>query len=217
MNKFLNKKNIIIFFSLIILISIGYYLKMLMIFDKERLTEIIINLGIWGPIVYILIYITVTIVGVSAAIFTILAGTLFGVKKALFIVVIGATIAASIAFFIARYFRENIFNSNKNKKSKLDKIIKKIENNAESRGFVTIVILRLSFLPYIPLSYASGLVKKLKARDFILATFLTNIFGSFVFIFLGASITQSIPIFLGAIILVLLFMQIPKLIKKFSN
>ena len=187
--------------------------------DIDKVKAFVESFGILAPIAYGLFYIAITLLGISAAAFTILAGVIFGTFKGLIIVVIAATIAATIAFFISRYFKDKFF-SNKNKKTDegfMKKMIEKIEDNCEKRGFATIAILRLSFLPYMPLSYASGLVKKLKATDFILATFLTNIFGSFVFIFLGASITESIPLFLGAIILLILFLQVPKIIKKFEK
>jgi len=211
------KKYLMILSSLLILGFLIFHFKNAPFFQIEHIKSFVESLGFWGPLVFALIYIIVTIVGISAAAFTILAGVIFGVFNGLLIVVISATISAMIAFYIARTLKDKLF-SNKGKKNSNSKIIKnlilKVENSFENNGFLAISILRLSFMPYIPLSYAAGFVNKLKARDFFLATFITNIFGSFVFIYLGNSITQSIPIFLGAIILLVLFMQIPKFIKK---
>lgn len=184
--------------------------------NVENIKNFVNSFGPYSMTVFVLIYILITLFGFSAAIFTILAGTLFGVGWGLFLVVVAATVAAGIAFYIARYFSHKLASGTIKNKT-MQNIISKIEKNCEKNGFMAIAILRLSFMPYIPLSYGAGVVKTLKFRDFILATFLTNIFGSFVFIFLGASITQSLPLFIGAIILLILFMQTPKLIKKWEK
>ncbi len=218
MKKHLNKKNILILVLILIVLSFGFYLKMSGFLNYESLTKFIESFGMWAPLIFAIIYIIITLTGLSAAFFTILAGLIFGVKIALFVVVIAATIAATLAFYIARYLKNKITDEKDKKQNKtIKKLVNKINIACEKNGFLAIAILRLSFLPYMPLSYAAGLVEKLKARDFILATLITNIFGSFVFIFLGASLTQSIPLFLGAIVLVILFMQVPKLIKRFQK
>lgn len=209
MNKYLK----FLFFGLLILLVV-FFVNNMEFLTLENLENFINSLGSWAIFVFFILYVVVTLFGFSAAVFTILAGTLFGVVNGLIIVVLAATLSASIAFFITRYFSK-YFNEGKIKNKTVKNLVDKIEVQAEKNGFVAICILRLSFLPYIPLSYASGLVKNLKMRDFVLATFLTNIFGSFVFIFLGASLMQSIPLFLLAIVLVLLFFQVPKLVKKY--
>lgn len=209
----MNKKKIILAAILLSLISVVFYLNFAGYFQLERLREFIEGFGMWGIVVYMLIYMVVILTNLPASVFTILAGLLFGVWQSLIAVVIAATISATIAFYIGRF----LFSSTDFRNRKAREIIKKIEKNAEKNGFTAIAVLRLSFLPYMPLSYAAGLVKNLKAKDFVLATALTNIFGSFVFIFLGASLEESLPLFVFAIILVILFSQTPKVIKKFRK
>ncbi len=213
MNNKLSKKNILITITILILIGGLFYLNTLDILNVNKIQNFIDGFGIYGPIIFMLLYIIISIFGVSAAALTIIAGLIFDIKTAMITVVIGATIAAYIAFLISRHFSKYINIKNKN----IKKIVEKIEKKSEKNGFFAIAILRLMFLPYIPLSYAAGLVKKLKAKDFVLATFVTNIFGSFFFIFLGFSITKSLPYFISAIILLILFLQTPKLIKKYTN
>ena len=179
----------------------------------ENIRYVVQETGPWGVLVFMLLYIIVPVTNIPASIFTIAAGVLFDLPVALTGVVIAATIAASIGFFIARHFSAWLVG----KTGRFTWLIRRIERAADSNGFVGIAVLRLSFLPYMPLSYAAGLVRTLRARDFILATFLTNIFGGFVFIALGASFTRSIPLFLGAIVLVILFMQVPKIMHKVKS
>ncbi|MFT4244563.1 MAG: TVP38/TMEM64 family protein [Candidatus Woesearchaeota archaeon] len=213
-----NKKNIIwglfITFIIIILISIHF------LFDEisvEGIIQFVRSFGIFSIVIFALIYIGISLTGFSAVVLTVLAGTLFGLWLGLIVVVISATISAGIGFYISRFLSHKFIQKGKIHNKTIQSFVEKIEKNCEQNGFITIAILRLSFLPYIPLSYATGLVKTLKFRDFILATFLTNIFGSFVFIVLGASLTQSWPLFVGAIILLILFMWVPKVIKKIEE
>lgn len=218
-----NKNNLnwkkILLFSIIGIIIIGVIIlqKSFNIVNVNAIEEFINSFGPLGATVFFILYIIITLFGFSAAIFTVLAGTLFGVKWGLILVVGAATLSATIAFFIARKFSKSMLDNRKINNKTVHNIVTKIEKTAQDKGFMTIAILRLSFLPYIPLSYAAGLVKNLKSRDFILATFITNIFGSFVFIFLGASIMENLPLFLGAIVLVVAFSQLPKLIKKYMK
>jgi uncharacterized membrane protein YdjX (TVP38/TMEM64 family) len=211
------------------LLLIIYFLKNSILLDLNYLQSLIESSGIWAPIVFAILYILITIFGISAAIFTVLAGTIFGTLKGLIIVVISATVSGTIAFYIARNFRDKFISKEKNstKKSILANLITRIELASEKNGFQIIAILRLSFLPYIPLSYAAGLVKKLKAIDFILATFITNIFGSFFFIYFGDRLSEiisgnmqvsTISTLIGSIIMLVLFIVfVPKLINKFMK
>jgi len=187
----------------------------------ENYTEIIktfiAQFGLFAPIVFMIIYSLITVVGIPASALTILAAVIFGNIKGYIIVVIGASIADAIAFFTARYFKDKVDFDNKIQKSKTTKkLFDKLNKGAEKNAFFAICLLRLSFMPYIPVSYAAGLVKNIRPIDSILATFVTNLLGSAVFIFLGGSIGDSWYIFVSAIVLLVLFLQLPKLLKKLN-
>jgi len=206
------KRGILIVIVLV-LVGLFFYLNSLDLLTVEKIQTFINSFGFYGPLLFMLIYIVISLTGFSSAALTATAGLIFDLKTAMTIVVISATISAYIAFLIARYFSKYVNIRNKN----IQNIINQIETKSEKNGFLGIAILRLMFLPYIYLSYAAGLVKKLAARDFVLATFFTNIFGSFFFIYLGFSLTKSIPFFIGAVILLILFLQTPKIIKKLNK
>lgn len=203
------KKKIIAISVLIVLTIIALFFNPLEYISTDKISSFISSFGVFGPLVFGLLYIIISLFGISAAALTILAGVLFSLPVAMSVVVISATIVATLGFLISRYFSKYLSN-------KESKLVKKVEEKCEKNGFLAIAILRLLFLPYMPLSYAAGLVKKLKLKDFVLATFLTNIFGSFFFIFLGYSLTKSLPYVIVAILLLIGFFQIPKLLKKKS-
>ena len=113
------------YFSIVVLVFIFilmiYSIKNSGVLNFEYIQSIVENSGMWAPIVFGLIYILITIFGISAALFTVLAGTIFGTFNGLVIVVISATISATIAFYIARIFRQNFLENKVDKKEQKNK------------------------------------------------------------------------------------------------
>ena len=207
------KKIILITLTIISISIVIYYLKITKILNIDNINNFISQFGMVGPIIFILLYIFLILIGFSSAILSTTAGLLFGLRDGYIIVNISSIIGSSIAFYIGRNFENKLKKLEKIKK--INFIIKQIRKNAKKNGFTTIFSLRLAFIPYIWLSYLGGLIKELKFKDFFLATFITNLFGSFIFIFLGFSITQSLPIFILGIILLILFNIILKKYNKY--
>ena len=212
MNK--NLRNFVLFLAFVAIIGVIYYITSSGILDSEKIETFVESYGMWGPVIFGLIYVIISSLGISAAALTILAGVLFGIWLGLIVVVVSATIAAGITFFIGRYFMHLLPQRKKDSKKLFNKLVKMVEDNAKQNGFLAVCILRLSFLPYIPLSYACGFVRNLKFSSYIMATFLTNIVGSFVFIYFGASLTQSLPFFLSGVVLLILFIY---LVRRFNK
>ncbi|HEX2978301.1 MAG TPA: TVP38/TMEM64 family protein [Candidatus Babeliales bacterium] len=70
---------------------------------KEELLLHVQNSQTKASIIYILLYIVVTVLTPSAAMFALAGGFLFGVLKATAFIIIGATVSGSLAFFATRY------------------------------------------------------------------------------------------------------------------
>ncbi len=216
-----NKQNIIVL--VVALLVVGFVLQQMGIIDLEAIGEWVQGLGWIGLILYGVLFIVLGLLGLSKIAMTVLAGVLFGPVVAMIVTVIAATIAAVIAYYIAYHFQDTLYrrmkknDKDKGSISKWHKLIYKIEQNAETRGFYTIAIVRLSFVPLMMTSYAAGLIRTLKFRDFFWAMLATNVYMHAVYIFVGTSWQQNLPIFLAAIALLLLFIQTPKLINKFSD
>ena len=62
------------------------------------------SIGMWGPVLFMLIYMLVVVFVLPGILFTMGAGFLFGVIKGSVYVVLGNTLGAAIAFLIARHF-----------------------------------------------------------------------------------------------------------------
>jgi len=71
--------------------------------DREALVTYLRTLGIWSPILFVIIYAISTIIGAPSVIFTIAGGAVFGLIWGTIYSVIGATLGAVGAFWLSRY------------------------------------------------------------------------------------------------------------------
>jgi len=168
-----------------------------------------------APVIFILLYTIATIIFLPGTPLTIAGGAIFGTFFGTLYTIIGATIGAAIAFFIARYLGASFVNDLVNKKfKKLDSYDKKLEKN----GFLVVLFLRLvPIFPFNGLNFALGLTK-VKSKDYIIATFLGIIPGSFVLAFFGGSLASLNPLNIAlAIALFILLAFSPKIYKKFKK
>lgn len=184
--------------------------------DPESLKAFIAQFGIWAPLVFMALYYALVLAFISAVAFTVLAGFLFGKVWGTIYVIIAATLAAQTAFHIARYLGSDKLEGLKNKQG-IGKIIATVEKKCEQNGFRNLVILRCLFLPYIPLSYAAGMIKTIKPLHFFAATLLTNLIFSPAFVFLGDSLLQGPRALILPAGLIALVFLVPKIMKKFGH
>ncbi|MEF2175051.1 MAG: VTT domain-containing protein [Candidatus Absconditabacteria bacterium] len=180
------------------------------VLHQDNISNIIKSSGMFGPLVFMFIYTISILLFLPATIFTILGGALFGLYLGTLYVVIAATIGGGIGFYISRLnFKDKDFNS-KNKIIK--ELITKIKSYSQNNGFQSILILRLLYLPYMPVSFAAGLIKELTFKNFILATLVTNIVVSFIFVLLGDQLKNGPQALILPVVLIVLSLFIPKII-----
>lgn len=146
----------------------------------EKFKEKIDSFGIWGPVIYIVLYVLRPLILFPAAIFSASAGVIWGLEGLIYLL-IGANLSAAAEFFFARYAaREAVQKIVKGRAEQLDKAI-------ERRGFVTVLLIRL--IPNVAWdiqNLALGLTK-VKFRDYFLATFIGILPASFALVYFGAS------------------------------
>lgn len=183
--------------------------------QPQNLQAFIQSFGWWAPFVFMALYYTLTLAFISAAVFTVLAGVLFGKIWGTIYVVVAATLAAQTAFFIARNLGQQKVDQLKQKKS-IGPLLKTVETRCQNQGFKSLFILRCLFLPYMPLSYAGGLIKSLSARDFFMATLLTNAIFSPAFVWFGDSLLAGPKALILPIVMITLVLLVPKILKKIS-
>lgn len=151
----------------------------------ESFKEKIDSFGIWGPVIYIVLYVLRPLILFPAAVFSASAGAIWGLKGLIYLV-IGANLSAIAEFLIARYFaREMVEKLIKGKFNSIDQAV-------EKRGFVTVLLIRL--IPNVAWdiqNLALGLTK-VKFRDYALATFIGILPGSFALVYFGSSFISVI-------------------------
>jgi uncharacterized membrane protein YdjX (TVP38/TMEM64 family) len=183
---------------------------------EEALRAFLTPFGMYAPLAYGVLYFVLILFLLPASVFTVLAGLLFGKLVGTTVVVIAATAAACSAFILSRYFGEGAAKKLVRSPS-LGKWVKKIEKQCAMNGFQFFFIMRCLFLPYMLVSYACGLVECAKLRDFVTATFLTNVIFSFMFVYLGDSLFKGPKALILPVIMVVLALQVPRVIKKYKK
>ncbi len=212
MEDFMNKAAKWIIAILVVIAVILLYPRIQPFLNQQTLQQAIAPFGVFAPLAFGVIYIVAGLVFLPVSALSIAAGALFGTFWGLIIVLFSATIAAALAFLIARPCCNLLPQA---KQGIIKKLQQTVEHRLETSTFQTIFILRLLYLPYMALSYAAGLVRTCKFWPFVWATFLTNIVGSFVFVYFGSQIGKGLTALIIPAILIVLSMLIPYVVKKF--
>lgn len=148
----------------------------------QRALEAVEALGIWGPIVFIGLYIAACVLFVPGSALTLGAGALFGVVRGSILVSVASTLGATAAFLVGRYLAR-------------DWVARKIEKNAKfaaidravaREGWKIVGLTRLSpAFPFSLLNYAYGLTK-VGLRDYVLASWIGMMPGTLMYVYLGS-------------------------------
>lgn len=142
------------------------------------------SLGLWGPVIYILVYIFRPLILFPAGVLSATAGVIWGAGLGFFYLQIAANLSSTAEFLLARYFaRGTVENLLKGK-------VLKVDEKIEKRGFLTVLLIRL--IPNVAwdIQNLSLGLTKVKFRDYFLATLIGIMPGSFAFVFFGASLLK---------------------------
>ncbi|WP_353930053.1 TVP38/TMEM64 family protein [Okeanomitos corallinicola TIOX110] len=146
------------------------------------------NLGIWGPIGFIIIYNIGTLLFIPGSLLTINGGFLFGLFWGSVYVLIAAMIGAILAFVMGRYISKDWICQQLEKHPKF----KAIDHAVTQEGWKIVLLTRLSPLfPFNLLNYAFG-VTNVSIFDYILGSF-GIIPGTVMYVYIG-SITTNLTL-----------------------
>jgi uncharacterized membrane protein YdjX (TVP38/TMEM64 family) len=144
--------------------------------------EWVSQLGFWGPVVFVLVYIASTVLFLPGSLLTLGAGFLFGIVRGMIIISIGSTLGATLAFLVSRYFAR-------------DWIARKIEGNDKFRamdkavgdeGWKIVLLTRLSpIFPFNFLNYAYG-ITRVSLRHYFFASWLGMLPGTVLYVYIGS-------------------------------
>lgn len=176
------------------IVLIGAIIVILIISQVVGLAELlgdidgwIDDLGPWGPVIYILIYIVAVIATFPASILTIAAGPLFGVFWGVIFVSIASTIGASLSFLIGRYFARDATHTWLADKE----LFQKLEMLTDEHGAFIVALVRLvPLFPFNMVNYGFGLTK-VPFKTYILWSWVCMLPFTIVFV-AGTEIIMSI-------------------------
>ena len=130
------------------------------------------NAGALGPLLYMALYASATVLFLPGSLLTLAGGALFGPVWGTLYSLTGATLGATLAFLIARYLAQDWV------RQRSGGILKKLLDGVDAEGWKFVAFVRLvPLFPFNLLNYALGLTR---------IGLLAYVIGSFVFMFPGA-------------------------------
>ncbi len=206
---------------LIAFIAVGIYLVRFTpvkgYLTAEALGRFLDMAGLWGPVVFMLIYTAGICLFVPGTVLTGLGAAIFGAYWGFIYVWVGAMLGASAAFLIGRTLGREFA------ASLIGDRLKKYDDAIERNGFATVLYLRLVYFPFTPMNFGMGLTR-VRFWDYFAGTGLGIIVGTFIFTFFIGTVKQvwvsgnwagllSFKVFFSVGLFVF-SLFIPKIIKK---
>ncbi len=140
------------------------------------------QLGAWGPVLFIGLYIIATVLFVPGSVLTLGAGAAFGVVHGSIYVSIGSTLGATAAFLIGRYVaREAVA-----RRLAIYPSFAAIDRAVATGGWKVVGLTRLSpVFPFNLLNYAYGLTR-VPLRDYVVASWIGMMPATVLYVYLGS-------------------------------
>lgn len=140
------------------------------------------QLGPWGAILFIAIYIAATVLFIPGSVLTLGAGAVFGVMWGSIYVSVGSTLGATCAFLVGRYLARNAIARKMGGNERFAAIDKAVANE----GWKIVGLTRLSpVFPFTLLNYAFGLTR-VKLGHYVLASWIGMMPGTVMYVYLGS-------------------------------
>jgi uncharacterized membrane protein YdjX (TVP38/TMEM64 family) len=154
----------------ILFVALG--VALLMYFDVHedvlQLLDWLDSLGIWGPLLFIMIMMLVVMLVLPGVMFTAGAGFVFGLVEGTVYVVVGTTLGAGLAFLIARYLFGDRASQFVLRRARL----RLVSEELTPHGWKIVLLTRLvPFFPYKLSNYFFGLTQ-FSLRGFMGGTFV---------------------------------------------
>ena len=167
--------------------------------DIDTVQEAVASTGPWGPLVYVVLHVLLTLVPVSKNLLSTVAGALFGLAAGIALSWVASMLSAVVGFLVARRLgREAVAQMTGPR-------ITKVEDVLRQQGFIAVVVARLTpVLPFTIVNYGAG-VSAISLRDFVTGTAVGVLPGTVGYAALGASAGRDARTFViaGAVAAVL--------------
>ncbi|MEM6252257.1 MAG: TVP38/TMEM64 family protein [Cyanobacteria bacterium P01_D01_bin.156] len=176
-----NIKRFILLIALVCIIATGIVMFSLGGIDPAWLRATLDRAGIWGPIIYIVIYTVATILVLPSTVLNLAGGALFGPWWGSLWTTIGALVAAVVAFGFTRTIGRELV------AKRLAGYWQTIDAEICNGGLVYMLSIRLlPVIPYGLVNFAAGLTS-ISWKDYVVGTALGTLPGVLPFVLLGSS------------------------------
>jgi uncharacterized membrane protein YdjX (TVP38/TMEM64 family) len=139
------------------------------------------DLGIWGPLVFGLVYVVAVVALVPASALTLAAGALFGLVVGTVTVSLAATTGAALSFLIARYLARDAVA----RKLGGDPRFAALDRSISRRGWIIVALMRLSpAVPFTLQNYLYGLTG-ISFWTCVLISWVAMLPGTLMYVYLG--------------------------------
>ena len=179
----MKSKAIILAIGLFCIIATVIGIALLSGIDRSQLQLWLQQMGIWAPVLYILIYSIATICILPSTPLNLTGGAIFGSVWGTVWTSIAAILAAVLAFGFSRTIGRSFV------AQKLAGKWESIDREMQQGGFFYMFAIRLlPLIPYGIVNFAAGLTS-IKFRDYFLGTLLGTVPGILPFVMMGAGLT----------------------------
>ncbi len=148
----------------------------------------ILELGAWGPVVFIVLYAVAVVAAVPASVLTIAAGAMFGSVLGVASVSVASTLGAALAFAVARWFaRDSVTRwlGDNERFAALDRM-------TAEHGAIMVAITRLvPIFPFTLLNYGFGLTG-VRFGTYVLWSWLCMLPGTILYVVGADAVTKGL-------------------------
>lgn len=180
--------------------------------SKDGIEDAVRSTGVAGPLVFIGLYVALTVMLVPGTLLTAAGGVLFGVALGTALSLVSATAAATICFLIGRRLgREQV-------EQIAGKRVEQLDDWIARNGFAAVLYVRLiPLVPFNVLNYVAG-VSAVDLRSYVAATALGIIPGTFAYAALGGSFDEpTSPEFVAAAALMIVLAVAAPLVQRVAR
>jgi uncharacterized membrane protein YdjX (TVP38/TMEM64 family) len=164
----------------VVLVGVGRTLDIAALLHRTLVA--VSALGAWAPVVFVLLYVAVTVVLLPAVILTLGAGAVFGLVRGFLLVSVGATLGATAAFLIGRYLARRWVAKRVAESPKL----RAIDEAVAREGWKIVLLTRLSpAFPFVLLNYVFGLTR-VSLRHYVVASWIGMMPAIVLYAYLGS-------------------------------
>jgi uncharacterized membrane protein YdjX (TVP38/TMEM64 family) len=157
----------------------------------DRLAELrawILDLGAWGPAVFIALYAAAVAVAVPGSVLTVAAGAMFGSLEGVVVVSVASTLGAAAGFAMARWIARDAvarWLQRSARFARLDALTRR-------HGAVMVAITRLvPLFPFTLLNYGFGLTR-VRFRTYLFWSWLCMLPGTVLYVVGGDALTRGV-------------------------